>query len=261
MTTWRDAQKYLSSLWLLDRDDDRSLDFHGAFVPAVAEGLNLRHTQPGDWILDLFGGSGTTKTVADRLGRNSLSVDLNPTNLNTVPGDARTIKFYQHPHTDVPVVHAPRSCWSLYQFDMVILHPPYHNIIRFSEKSGDLSNCDSVDDFLNQWDRVVWNAARHLKPGGYLGIVIGDIWIDRETSRRTGEPYGCYPLGFKVMNQAMCTMINYGHNPILKAIVVKDIKNNRHNAGRKNLLLSRFFRWGTVDFQHEYIFSIQKGKR
>jgi hypothetical protein len=25
MTTWRDAEKYLSSLWLLDRDDDRPL--------------------------------------------------------------------------------------------------------------------------------------------------------------------------------------------------------------------------------------------
>jgi len=52
MTTWRDAAKYLSSLWLLDREDDQPLDFHGAFIPAVAEGLILRHTQPGD-------GSGT----------------------------------------------------------------------------------------------------------------------------------------------------------------------------------------------------------
>lgn len=31
----------------------------------------------------------------------------------------------------------------------VILHPPYWDIIKFSENPNDLSNCNSINDFLN----------------------------------------------------------------------------------------------------------------
>jgi hypothetical protein len=40
----------------------------------------------------------------------------------------------------------------------------------------------------------------------------------------------------------------------------KDIKNNNHRAGQKNLWSARYFKWGAVHFTHEYVFSIQKGK-
>ena len=80
-------------------------------------------------------------------------------------------------------------------------------------------------------------------------MVIGDIWL-------TGQAR-VEPLGFRCADLAVAAL----DGGRLKSIVVKDIKNNRHNAGRKNLLLSRFFRWGAVDFRHEYIFSIQKGRR
>ena len=249
MTTWRDAQKYLSSLWLLDRDDDRSLDFHGAFVPAVAEGLILRHTQPGDSIWDPMAGSGTTGRVAAQLGRQYFLSDLNPTDSTIVEGDARTLRVYSDPHSGMLRLHPTGDDWPPYQFALVILHPPYHDIIKFSEKLGDLSNCGDVTSFYRAFWPVLLNANKHLKPGGYLGLVIGDIWLKGKAEVE--------PLGFRCADLAV-SALDGGR---LKSIVVKDIKNNRHNAGRKNLLLSRFFRWGAVDFQHEYIFSIQKGKR
>ena len=112
-----------------------------------------------------------------------------------------------------------------------------------------MSNCGDVTSFYRGFWPVLLNVNRHLKPGGYLGLVIGDIWLKGKAKVE--------PLGFRCADLAVGAL-NGGR---LKAIVVKDIKNNRHNAGRKNLLLSRFFRWGAVDFQHEYIFSIQKGKR
>jgi site-specific DNA-methyltransferase (adenine-specific) len=36
------------------------------------------HTQPGDWVLDFFAGSGTTGDAAVRLGRHFVLIDNNP---------------------------------------------------------------------------------------------------------------------------------------------------------------------------------------
>jgi modification methylase len=36
----------------------------------------LSCTQPGETVLDPFGGSGTTAAVAERLGRNAISIDI-----------------------------------------------------------------------------------------------------------------------------------------------------------------------------------------
>ena len=100
-----------------------------------------------------------------------------------------------------------------------------------------------------QLHAVAFNVGEYLKPGGYVGLVVGDIWIKGEARVE--------PLGFEAMQTVLEGL---GDGARVKAIVVKDIKNNRHNAGRRNLLLSRFFRWGAVDFRHEYIFSIQKDR-
>jgi len=235
---WRttDEKNYLSSLWILDREDDRKLEFHGSFIPAVAEGLMLRHTQPGDWVWDCFAGSGTTGIVADELQRHCLLTDLNPTSEDIYPCDARSV-------------------FSKQQFDLVIAHPPYHNIIQFSDSPDDLSNCPNVNIFLAQFSAVCQNINRHLKPGGFLGLVIGDIWITREQAKGTTTPYGYYPLGFRCMDVAMKCI----DSAVLTAVVVKNISGNRHNAHRENLVKARLFKIGATQFNHEYIFSIRKG--
>jgi DNA modification methylase len=48
------------------------------FPPALIEPCILAGSRPGDTVLDPFGGAGTTGLVADRLGRNSLLIELNP---------------------------------------------------------------------------------------------------------------------------------------------------------------------------------------
>jgi len=260
MTTWKDAQKYLSSLWLMDRDDDRPLSFHGAFVPGVAKGLILRHTKPGDWVWDPMCGSGTTGIVATALGRNVFLSDLTPvsaaepvTHLAIRRIDARVAHLVGKEFPVLLNYAVPNSdemdWWPRFQFDLIILHPPYHNIIRFSDKPEDLSNAPDIGTFLLKFRDVCQNAGRHLKPGGYLGLVVGDIWETKKSR--------VIPLGFLCLGYAHDAL--GGSKSRLKAIVIKDIKGNRQNAGHRNLLLSRLFRWGAVEFTHEYIFSVQKG--
>lgn len=254
-TTWRDAGDYLSSLWILSRKDKRPLDFHGAFIPSVAEGLMLRHTKPGDWVWDPMAGSGTTGIVAPALDRNVFLSDLSPLPREGCIGiweaDAKTAQIgvkYVGPLESTAVPTLDWDTTSRFLFSLIILHPPYHNIIQFSDKPEDLSNCSEVTAFLSAFGRVCENAGYHLKPKGYLAVVMGDIWENAQA----------VPLGAYCCTAALRAL---GKKARLKAIVVKNIEGNRHNAHRRNLLLSRLFRWGGVEFRHEYIYSIQKAAR
>lgn len=47
------------------------------------ERLLLAYTNPGDWVLDPFCGSGTTAVVADALGRNCVTIDISEENLES----------------------------------------------------------------------------------------------------------------------------------------------------------------------------------
>lgn len=252
--TWRDLAGlgYLSSLYLLDRDDDRPI-FHGAFVPAVARALILRHTEPGAWLWDPFAGSGTSGIVAEELGRQCFMSDLSPAPPVFHMADARFARVIESPR-GTPMLAECKGP-PPFLFPLIILHPPYHSIIKFSEKPQDLSNQKRLASFLSMWSDVCKNAARHLAPGGVMAVVVGDIWLTAEQAK--AEPAfrpGVFPLGFTCMQLALEAA---GPGGRLLSIVVKDIKNNQARARLRNLWLSRYYAWGAVEFAHEYIISVK----
>ena len=69
------------SLWIIDKRDNsgvHSPDYHGNFVPQIPHQLFTRYTKKGDWILDPFMGGGTSLIEAQRMGRNSIGIELQP---------------------------------------------------------------------------------------------------------------------------------------------------------------------------------------
>ncbi|MDD5949489.1 MAG: site-specific DNA-methyltransferase, partial [Lachnospiraceae bacterium] len=52
--------------------------YRGNWSPYVPRNLILRYSNPGDWVLDQFMGSGTTLVEAKLLNRNAVGVDINP---------------------------------------------------------------------------------------------------------------------------------------------------------------------------------------
>lgn len=65
-----------SSVWRVPHDADPS---HVAKMPVeLARRCIVAGSRPGDWILDPFGGSGTTAIAANRNGRNATIVELYP---------------------------------------------------------------------------------------------------------------------------------------------------------------------------------------
>ena len=52
---------------------------------------------------------------------------------------------------------------------LAILHPPYADIIKFSDKKEDLSNATSLKDFLDKFAKVVKNTLSILEQGRISG--------------------------------------------------------------------------------------------
>lgn len=67
--------------------------------------------------------------------------------------------------------------------DLIVSHPPYGNLIRYSGKGNvwgdkphkdDLSHCESDEDFHEKLQLVLLNQRNATKGGGYYGTIIGD---------------------------------------------------------------------------------------
>ncbi|MGQ9581815.1 MAG: DNA methyltransferase, partial [Armatimonadota bacterium] len=121
---------------------------------------------------------------------------------------------------------------------LAILHPPYANIIKFSDLHADLSNATDTEEFLKRFEMVAWNAYETLEHGRFAVLVIGDKYSNGELD----------PLGFKCMN----VMNDVGFRT--KSIIVKNIEGNEIAKGKtNNLWRYRALAGGFYVFKHEYV--------
>lgn len=127
--------------------------------------------------------------------------------------------------------------------DLIMSHPPYLDIVRFTNKKEDLSNITDLNTFIASYIKGVKNVWPFLKRNQYFVLVIGDLW-------RYGE---VIPLGFYLMNA-----IRQSFNCKLKGIVIKDIVGNRGKLGSENIWKYRALKSDTFLFKHEYIFVFKK---
>lgn len=239
---------YTDSLWLLGMRVSNSAHkawYWGNFVPQIPFQLISRYTSPGDWILDPFCGSGTSLVEARKLGRNSLGIELNHEvyvktgeilsgleengNVQSVMAEGDSLKF------DYSGFLKERGIDS---FRLAIMHPPYWDIIKFSENRDDLSTSSSMEDFTGRLGLFAGKIKDHVGSEGHIALVIGDLY-------RNGE---VVPLGFKSMEALQDLGLK------LRGIIVKDIQNTRAKRTSEALWRYRALKSGFYVFKHEYIF-------
>jgi DNA modification methylase len=229
-------------------------DYHGNFVPQIPYQAMRRFTKQGDVVLDTFLGSGTSLIECRRLGRYGIGIELKP---ELAQRASERIASQSNPYgittnvlisdssdleaTPSLIADALKSI-SKESVQLAILHPPYHTIIKFSDYQDDLSNCPTVEDFIQKFGRVVDVADRFLEKGRYLVLVIGDIYTDSEW----------LPLGFYCMQEVM----KRGYS--LKSIVVKDMQGNRAKRNLENIWRYRALAGGFYIFKHEYVMFFRK---
>jgi len=250
---WKEYDEVLTdSLWLLKRRDTSGAHlgwYWGNFVPQIPHQLLLRYTKQGDWVVDPFVGSGTTLIECRRLGRNGLGVELDA----EVAARARQIVAEEpNPHDVVSDIvegdsaavdfSASLIARGVDAAQLVILHPPYHDIIRFSDDPRGLSNAASVQEFLEMLGQIVERTALVLEEDRYLALVIGDKYLRGEW----------VPLGFYAMQQ----VLQRGFR--LKSIVVKNFEKTRAKRQQQALWRYRALVGGFYVFKHEYIFIFRR---
>jgi DNA modification methylase len=255
---WREYEDILTdSLWLIperDRSGSHMADYHGNFVPQIPYQAMRRFTKRGDVVLDAFLGSGTSLIECRRLGRHGIGVELKPELAQMASG---RIASQSNPHEITTQVLAGDSSdlettpalitdalkgIGKKSVQLAILHPPYHSIIKFSDRQDDLSNCPTVEDFLRKFGRVVDVADRFLEKERYLVLVIGDMYTDSEW----------IPLGFYCMQEVMKRGFS------LKSIVVKDMQGNRAKRNLENIWRYRALAGSFYIFRHEYVMFFRK---
>ena len=243
MRRWKDYDEIITdSLWIFPSRDNSGAhtpEYHGNFIPQIPRQAILRFTKRGEWILDTFAGLGTTLIEARRLGRNAVGIEIDEVIANRAK---KLVEEEENPYGVVSKIIVGDSTLedtykNLGNFQMVIMHPPYWDIIKFTNKRGDLSNANTLEEFLNEFSKAVHLASQHLDDGRYLVLVIGDKYARGEW----------IPLGFYTMER----VIEEGFK--LKSIVVKNIEENRGKRGQYALWRYRALKDGYYIFKHEYV--------
>lgn len=255
---WREyAHVETDSLWLIpsrERGAGHQLDYHGGFVPQIATQVLLRYSRRGDVVLDLFLGSGTTAIEAVRLGRRCVGMELKPDLVAYVRGklpaesliaDVRLLEGDSGSSDAVEKARAALATLDQDSAQVLILHPPYHDIIQFSDRPDDLSNSSTLGEFLARFEAVARNGYALLESGRFAALVVGDKYARGEL----------VPLGFL----CMARMNEVGFRT--RALVVKNIEGNEKGKGRaSNLWRYRALAGGFYIFKHEYVMIFQKPK-
>ena len=119
--------------------------YNGNCYPQIIEQCVWRLTEEGEVVMDPWRGPGC--------------YDLHPVRGDIEQADARRL----------PAVDG--------QADLVFMHPPYWDMVRYSGGAveGDLSRAASLEQFFDMLRQVFSECERVLRPGRYLCVFLGDL--------------------------------------------------------------------------------------
>lgn len=214
--------------------------WRGNWSPYIPRNLLLRYSSEGDLVLDQFAGGGTTLVEAKLLNRNIIGVDVNPDALERCRekidfeyGNSGQVYLYKGDARNLDFVSDEK-------IDFICTHPPYANIIEYSEDiEEDLSHY-KVPQFLEEMKSVASESYRVLKKGKFCAILMGD-------TRQKGH---VIPMSFEVMK------IFEAQGFKLKEIIIKE----QHNCKATGYWKTNSVKYNFLLLAHEYLFVFRKDK-
>ena len=199
----------------------------------------LRYSEEKDLVLDQFAGGGTTLVEAKLLNRNIIGVDVNDTALERCKEkidfeyDGADGKVYIHKGDARNLDFIPDG-----SIDLICTHPPYADIIKYSEDiEADLSHL-KVKDFLEEMNAVAAESYRVMKKGKFCVVLMGD-------TRQKGH---MIPMSFQVMR------IFEDAGFTLKELIIKE----QHNCKATGYWKTNSVKYNFLLIAHEYLFVFRK---
>jgi len=217
--------------------------YRGNYAPQVARNLIQRYTGQYDWILDPMVGSGTSLIESKLLCRNAIGIDINP---YAIELSKKALNFEvenDNCKQDAYVGDARElSNISDESIDFIIFHPPYLNIIKYSQGviKEDLSNISNVGKFFDEIEIIAKELLRVLKHGKYCSVLIGDT--------RKAQHY--IPLSYFLLQRFLKSGF------ILKEEIIK----TQHNCVNSKKWEENAIRFGFYLIMHEHLFVFRKPK-
>lgn len=188
-------------------------------------------------------GAGTTLIEAKLLSRNAVGLDINPEAIELTKA---ALRFKHHPPSEQQVKIADARDLSFLKddsFELVLTHPPYMNIIKYSAGriAEDLSNIGSLPKFCDEIEQIAKELFRVLKPNKFCAILIGDT--------RKGKHY--VPLAFRVMQR----FLRVGF------VLKEDIIKVQHHCKYTERWRPKAKQGGFYLIMHEHLFVFRKPAR
>lgn len=213
--------------------------WRGNWSPYIPRNIILRYSKEKDLILDQFAGGGTTLVEAKLLNRDIIGIDVNNVALNRCK---EKIDFH-HEGADGKVFLRKGDARNLdfipdNSIDLICTHPPYANIIEYSENiEEDLSHL-KTNEFLEEMKKVASESYRVLKKDKFCAVLMGD-------TRKNGH---MIPLSFYVMQ----VFENAGFN--LKEMIIKE----QHNCKATGFWKTNSIKYNFLLIAHEHLFIFRK---
>lgn len=211
--------------------------YRGNWSPYIPRNIILRYSKEGDIVLDQFVGGGTTAVEAKLTHRNFVGFDINP---DAVSRSLKKCDFELETSnsTVINLGDARKLPLADESIDLICTHPPYSDIIQYSEDiDGDLSHL-GIKQFLPEIFKVAEESFRVLKNGKYCAVLMGD-------TRKKGM---VQPLAFETMT--MFRLAGFK----LKEIIIKE----QHNCKATGYWKTNSIKYNFLLLAHEYLFIFQK---
>ncbi len=191
---WRDYEKQglqFFSVWDTPERDPLGWTLktiHGSCPVEIPRQSIWRFSKENETVLDPFVASGTTLVACARMKRKGIGIEINPNiakiarenlsmrldpelngwmqNQRLIIGDSRDLKVFGIEDESI---------------DLIFSHPPYWNLVNYSEEhgfaKGDLSTVPTLDEFLDGINQNFSECKRVLKSGRYFCVLIGESFM------------------------------------------------------------------------------------
>ena len=213
--------------------------WRGNWSPYIPRNIILRYSQENDLILDQFAGGGTTLVEAKLLNRNIIGVDVNDAALARCK--EKTDFVYEGANGKVYIKKGDARNLDFIpdeSIDLICTHPPYADIIKYSEEIKEDLSLLKINDFLKEMKKVANESYRVLKKDKFCAVLMGD-------TRQKGH---MIPMSFEVMQ----VFQDAGFK--LKELIIKE----QHNCKATGYWKTNSVKYNFLLIAHEYLFVFKK---